>query len=189
MLACLRAIGVVDARGRMLAEAPGVTADLGGDHGYVLVPAAETVLGEDLVVSQSEIRQLQLAKGAIRAGIDSLLARQGIGPGEVTEILVAGNFGAHIDPEAALAIGLLPPVPADRVRRIGNAAATGAAMMLLSTVEREAAARLARAILHVELAREPGFMQRFARAQWFPEPSSAESCKPAEGGNRPGDDG
>jgi uncharacterized 2Fe-2S/4Fe-4S cluster protein (DUF4445 family) len=169
LLARLLETGTVDARGRLQADAPGVLVDPGGERRYVLAHAEETSIGQDISVTQPEIRQLQLAKGAIRAGIDSLLSRRGVEPGSVDEILVAGNFGAHIDPAAALAIGLLPPVPAARVRRVGNAAQTGAAMMLLSVDERRAAAGLARAIVHVELAREPGFTRRFALAQWFAE--------------------
>ena len=172
LLACLRATGTVDARGRLSAQARGVIPDPGGDHRYVIVPAGDTALGVDLTVSQAEIRQLQLAKGAIRAGIDTLLSLQGIDVEKVVEILMAGDFGSHLDTDNALRIGLLPPVDPRRVRRIGNAAGTGAAMMLLSNAERSHAATLARAIRHVELAREPGFLRRFARAQWFTEPQA-----------------
>src|SRR5208283_4112243 len=111
----------------------------------------------------------QLAKGAIRAGIDTLLADRGLAADRIDEVLVAGAFGSHLSVESMLAIGLLPPVPADRVRRIGNAAGTGAGMVLLSDRERRAADDLAASIRYMELSRQPGFMKRFARSQWFPE--------------------
>ena len=88
----------------------------------MLAAAAQTALGADLTISQTEVRAIQLAKGAIRAGIDTLLAERGIDPGRIDRILIAGAFGSHIDVDSALRIGLLPPVSRDRIRQIGNAA-------------------------------------------------------------------
>jgi uncharacterized 2Fe-2S/4Fe-4S cluster protein (DUF4445 family) len=169
LVASLRRSGAVSRTGRLSREAPGVQAAADGDHRYVLVPSGQTALGEDLTISQTEIRAIQLAKGAIRAGIDTLLAGQGIPTERVEEIFVAGAFGSHLSVASMLDIGLLPPVPAERVRRIGNAAGTGAAMMLCSQRERRAAEALSERIEYIELARQPGFMKRFARSQWFPE--------------------
>jgi uncharacterized 2Fe-2S/4Fe-4S cluster protein (DUF4445 family) len=169
LLAWLRRTGTITGTGRLSAGAPGVVPSADGDHLFVIAAAAETALETDVTISQMEIRAIQLAKGAIRAGIDTLLADRGLGPDRIEEILVAGAFGSHLSVESMLEIGMLPPVPADRVRRIGNAAGTGAGMMLLSATERRAAADLAERIRYVELAQQPGFMKRFARSQWFPE--------------------
>jgi uncharacterized 2Fe-2S/4Fe-4S cluster protein (DUF4445 family) len=169
LLAGMHRLGVINNSGRIQVGVPGVLSDSGGDHRFVLAAAAQTALGADLTISQTEVRAIQLAKGAIRAGIDTLLAEHGIDPGQIDRILIAGAFGSHIDVDSALRIGLLPPVSRDRIRQIGNAAGSGAGLMLLSEEKRQTAARLSRAIGYRELAREAGFLRRFARSQWFPE--------------------
>jgi uncharacterized 2Fe-2S/4Fe-4S cluster protein (DUF4445 family) len=168
-LCCLRRVGALNATGRLQAGAPRVIEDPAGDHRYVLAPAARTTLGEALTISQTDIRSLQLAKGAIRAGIDTLLSLKGLDPGSVEELLIAGTFGNHLGIESSLDIGLLPRVPRQRIRQVGNTAGVGAGLMLLSTEERETAAALARSIGHVELSLDERFRRRFARSQWFPE--------------------
>ena len=171
LVACLFRTGAMSRTGRLSADARGVRPSPDGDHLFVLAPAEQTALGTDLTISQSEIRSIQLAKGAIRAGIDTLMSERGIHPRDIEEVFVAGTFGSHLSVRSMLDTGLLPPVSQERVRRIGNAAGTGAAMMLLSDAERDAAGRLSERIRYVELARRPGFMARFARAQWFAEAS------------------
>ena len=169
LLAGMHRLGVINNSGRIQVGVPGVLSDSGGDHRFVLAAAARTALGADLTISQTEVRAIQLAKGAIRAGIDTLLAERGIDPGQIDRILIAGAFGSHIDVDSALRIGLLPPVSRDRIRQVGNAAGSGAGLMLLSEEKRQTAAGLSRAIGYRELAREAGFLRRFARSQWFPE--------------------
>jgi uncharacterized 2Fe-2S/4Fe-4S cluster protein (DUF4445 family) len=132
LLAGMHRLGVINNSGRIQVGVPGVLSDSGGDHRFVLAAAAQTALGADLTISQTEVRAIQLAKGAIRAGIDTLLAEHGIDPGQIDRILIAGAFGSHIDVDSALRIGLLPPVSRDRIRQIGNAAGSGAGLMLLS---------------------------------------------------------
>jgi uncharacterized 2Fe-2S/4Fe-4S cluster protein (DUF4445 family) len=132
------------------------------------VTSRDTALDADLTISQSEVRALQLAKGAIRAGIDTLLAEHGLDAKHVDEISIAGAFGSHLAVESALRIGLLPPVPRDRIHQIGNAAGNGACLMLLSENERRAGVELSASIRYRELARQEGFLRLFARSQWFP---------------------
>ena len=168
-LACLLKSGAVNHTGRLQAGFAGVIPAEDGDHRYVLAREEDTALGQDLTISQMEIRALQLAKGAIRAGIDTLLSLHGLAAENLDEILIAGTFGNHLHIESTLAIGLLPSIPLDRIRQIGNAAGTGASLMLLSLDERRSAAALARKITHVELSLQDGFRTRFARSQWFPQ--------------------
>lgn len=108
-------------------------------------------------LTQQDIRQLQLAKGAIRAGAEILLAERGIGPGDLEEVLLAGTFGNYVDAGSALAIGLLPPVKAERVKPVGNAAAAGAQLALLSAEARRAVEAGAARVTHVSLAARPDF--------------------------------
>jgi uncharacterized 2Fe-2S/4Fe-4S cluster protein (DUF4445 family) len=168
-LACLLKLGVVNHTGRMQAEVAGVQAAEDGDHCYVLAREKDTALGQDLTISQMEIRALQLAKGAIRAGIDTLLSVHGLDAESLDEILIAGTFGNHLNVRSMVDIGLLPRLPIERISQIGNAAGTGASLMLLSMDERRSAAELARKITHVELSQQDGFRSRFARCQWFPQ--------------------
>ena len=131
-------------------------------------PRDATGLGEDLTISQHDVRAIQLAKGAIRGGLATLLAEHGLSEADLDELLVAGAFGNHIGVEAAQAIGLYPAIPRERIRQIGNAAGTGAGLMLLSTRERQDAEELSEQIRYLELARHKRFIRLFADGQRFP---------------------
>ena len=117
-----------------------------------------------MVLTQKDIREFQLAKGAIGAGIQLLLQKSGIKATDLDSVLLAGAFGNYIRPRSAVAVGLLPNVPLDRIHFVGNAAASGAEMMLLSTECRERSAVLADRIEYVENAHEPQFGEVFADA-------------------------
>jgi len=118
-------------------------------------------------LSQKDIRQMQLAKGAIRAGIKLLQQKIGLEDSGIKRILLAGAFGNYISRRSALRIGLLPAVEAERIRFVGNAAAAGAQMILLSRQCRDQARELARKIEYVEIAHEPDFQMVFAESMSF----------------------
>ena len=119
---------------------------------------------------QRDIRELQLAAGAIRAGIEVLMLRAGITPDDLGEVLLAGAFGNFIRRNHAQRIGLLPAVPHERIRFIGNAASMGAKMALLSTAERLRADSLRERAEHIDLSADPEFQMAFGMAMMFPEP-------------------
>ena len=167
-LACMAQAGIFNASGRIQAGKPGVSEGSDGDRRFTLAPAHATGLGEDLTISQHDVRAIQLAKGAIRGGIATLLAEHGLTVDDLDELLVAGAFGNHIEVESAQAIGLYPAIPRERIRQIGNAAGTGAGLMLLSTVERQDAEELSEQIHYLELARHKRFIRLFAEGQRFP---------------------
>jgi uncharacterized 2Fe-2S/4Fe-4S cluster protein (DUF4445 family) len=121
-----------------------------------------------VALTQADVRQVQLAKAAIRSGIEILLHKTGLAAHDVTRVLMAGAFGNTIRPQGAMRIGLLPDLPLDRVVSIGNAACAGAEMILLNKHCREAAGRLARSIEHVEIALDMDFEQTYAAAMAFP---------------------
>ncbi len=123
-----------------------------------------------VILAQRDIRELQLAKGAIRAGIDILLDELGIDISQVEEIWLAGAFGNYIDPANAQTIGLLPPYPQERISPVGNAAGEGAKMALLSQSARREASRIARTVRFIELASRPDFQETFVEALVFPPP-------------------
>ncbi|MHC4132664.1 MAG: ASKHA domain-containing protein [Planctomycetota bacterium] len=118
-------------------------------------------------VSQNDIRQIQLAKAAIRTGIQLLQQKLGIKDNEIKQIYLAGAFGNYIKIESALRIGLLPDIPEQAFHFIGNAAASGAQMMLLSSEYRKKAQKLARKIEYVEIAYEKSFETLFAKYMAF----------------------
>ena len=140
---------------------------------FVLVWDADAGRGEDVTLTQGDIRQLQLAKSAIWSGIVLLQRVMGIGDDDLAELMLCGGFGNYIDTGSAVAIRLLPNVPLDRIAYVGNAAHLGAQMALLSERERERAGELARRIEHVALAARPDFQDIFIDGMSFEAPRPA----------------
>jgi uncharacterized 2Fe-2S/4Fe-4S cluster protein (DUF4445 family) len=164
----LHRTGRLNARGRLQSEAAGVRLGRDGLE-FPLARAHQTGTGKDIVVTQGDIDEIQLAKGAIAAGVRVLLQATDTGPGTVEEVIVAGAFGSYLNLNSALDIGLLPRFPKARYRQVGNAAGAGARAALLSVSERERARRIADRVRYVELTTFPGFQRLFARSMQFPQ--------------------
>ncbi len=159
----LRRVGAINARGRLQPGAPGVRR--GGDGlEFLLVPAAASGTSEDITISQHDIDEIQMAKGAIQAGIAVLLEATGTALEDLEEVVLAGAFGCYLNLESAMATGLLPRLPAGRFRQVGNAAGDGARQILASCAARTRALAIARRIDYIELTIYPGFRRHFARA-------------------------
>ncbi|WP_242826077.1 ASKHA domain-containing protein [Desulfurispora thermophila] len=161
--------GVISASGRLDTGHPRVrwssdrkTAE------YVLVPAGENGAGRDIVVTQKDISEIQLAKAAIAAGIQVLLAQTGLQYTDIDRVVVAGAFGTHLQLESAIAIGMLPHLPLQRYQQVGNAAGAGARMILLSAAERRRAVEIARNIKYIELAARAEFNSIYLSQIRFP---------------------
>jgi len=162
--------GLMNRRGK-LAEGLGMTLD----HDlpvFVLVPAEQSGTGQDIVLTQKDIGEIQLAKGAIRTGMQVLLEQAGLDDGDLDEIILAGAFGTYLHPASAMGAGLLPPVPLGRVRQIGNAAGVGARLALVSRRERARAVEIAHRVQYVELMTQQNFGARFASNMYFPRPEN-----------------
>ena len=138
----------------------------GGQPAFCLHRAAN-VSERDVVLTQADIRQVQLAKAAIRAGTKLLQKKIGLEDCDIKHILLAGAFGNYIRRESALRVGLLPDVPPERIVFVGNAASSGAQMLLLSRRFRALAGKLARKIQYVEIAHQPDFQAVFADSMAF----------------------
>ncbi|MFA5392908.1 MAG: ASKHA domain-containing protein [Candidatus Ratteibacteria bacterium] len=136
-----------------------------GERRFVLAPKT------NIAIFQKDIRQLQLAKAAIAAGIQILLAKIPVSLAELDEILLAGAFGSYINPEAALRLGLLPSVPLEKIRFVGNTALTGSKMMLLSQDMKDEAENIPVVCRYVELFHEKNFMDFFVENLSFPNPN------------------
>jgi uncharacterized 2Fe-2S/4Fe-4S cluster protein (DUF4445 family) len=167
-VAQMRLAGVLDERGGFRHNAHVRVRD--GERGaeFLLVPAAESGTGQDIVLTRTDVGQIQLAKGAICAGINVLLDEAQIRAEELDEVIVAGAFGTYIDTESAIAIGLLPSLCRDRFRQVGNAAGMGAKRVLVSQAERRRARRLACELEYLELTNDPRFSIQFAEAMFIP---------------------
>ena len=126
-------------------------------------------LAGEVYLLPEDIRSVQLAKGAIAAGIDTLLETAGIRPEDVDQFLIAGGFGSHLDTESAASIGLFPKIFASRAVVLGNVALTGAARMLLDRREQERGGELARLARHVDLGGNPEFNRHFIDRMLFAE--------------------
>lgn len=157
-----RTAGIVDERGRLSRTHPLVTRS-GGEPACVLVPAARTAHGRDIVLTRSDIGEIQLAKAAIRAGIELLLAAADADAGALEEVVVAGAFGTYLNVTSAVAAGLLPRLPPERYRQIGNAAGLGARQLLISRQRRTLADQIARRVRYVELTTHPDFADTFTQ--------------------------
>lgn len=121
----------------------------------------ELYLNKKVYINQRDIRQIQLAKAAIQAGIKLLLKKMDIQACDIEHVLLAGAFGNYIRKESALEIGLLPAIAPEKIQFIGNAAASGAQMILLSTENRLKAKQLATKIQYIELANSSDFQDVF----------------------------
>lgn len=141
------------------------TAEEGSE--FVLVWKENTATGEEIVLTQRDIRELQLAKGAMRAGIEILMKEMGIEKTHLDRVFLAGAFGNYVKKESALGIGLLPPLPINKISAIGNAAGVGAEIALLSASERKRATVLADRAEHIELSTRMDFQAEFINAMAF----------------------
>jgi uncharacterized 2Fe-2S/4Fe-4S cluster protein (DUF4445 family) len=170
--------GIVDESGRILSK-PDIAEDVpahlsarvistNGETQFLLVDARDSASKEPIYLWQRDVREVQLATGAIRAGINILLRRAGLTPEDLGQVLLAGAFGNFIRRNNARRIGLLPQIPCDRIRFIGNAASLGAKLALLSVHERERARELQKKAEHIDLSLDPEFQMEFGMAMMFP---------------------
>ncbi len=137
-----------------------------GQPEFVIAWKEETSIGRDVVVTQRDVRQIQLAKGALYCGCKLLMRRLGIERPD--RVKIAGAFGTHVDHEKALVMGLIPDCGPERIVSIGNAAGDGARAALLDCRRRKEAERIAATVEYVELTLEPGFQKEFLDAMAIP---------------------
>lgn len=163
VVAELRAAGVIGPTGRMQQSDPRVVPWEGGGA-FRLVEKAKTGNGHDLLVTRRDVNEIQLAKGAIRAGVDVLLAEAGLTHEDLGAFIVAGAFGTYLDLKSAMSIGMFPPLPLQRFKQVGNAAGTGARQMLISATRRREAEAIVDRVRYIELTAHPNFSDVYMSA-------------------------
>jgi uncharacterized 2Fe-2S/4Fe-4S cluster protein (DUF4445 family) len=153
-IACLRHLDVIDANGRMQ-----------GCAEYVLAESAESGTGHAITITRKDVREIQLVKASIATGLEFLMERSGAGYDDIDRFFVAGAFGNYLDIDNSRSIGLLPDLPPERFRPIGDAALKGAYLALTGSQRALDRARdIAFSTSHVELAGDPEFQPRFIDA-------------------------
>jgi uncharacterized 2Fe-2S/4Fe-4S cluster protein (DUF4445 family) len=165
LVASLKRAGLIDSRGRLQLAHPSIRERNS---------TREFVLGDDgmpsalpLVFTQSDLRAVQLAKGAIRTGLDILLGDAGMTARDLDRIVIAGAFGRFVDIEDAFTIGLLPEIPRDRVEQVGNSAGAGVCRLVACARARREVDDLAKRIRYIELATQPSFQKMFVARSWL----------------------
>jgi uncharacterized 2Fe-2S/4Fe-4S cluster protein (DUF4445 family) len=170
----LLAAGLVTADGRLLNQQESAGSPYSGRlseesyNQFLLTEEPSSIGSRPVVITQKDIREVQLAKGAMLAGVRILLDFLGLGTEDVREVLLAGAFGNYVQPQSAVGIGLLPTFPRAKIRQVGNAAGSGAQMALLSKMAFKDAMRIADRIEYIDLAIAPDFQQQFVKSMAFP---------------------
>ncbi len=166
--------GVIESDGRFREDAGARSARVrfnGRTGEYVLAEPHLSASGAPIVVTQNDVRSIQLAKAALYAGVKLLMNRLGVT--RVDRVVLAGAFGTYINPLHAMVLGLIPDCDLKRVVAVGNAAGDGARIALLNREQRAEAARLAHWVEHVQIAQAPAFQDEFVAAMALPHASDA----------------
>ncbi|MGB2896412.1 MAG: ASKHA domain-containing protein [Anaerolineales bacterium] len=171
-MAQLYLAGVIDKQGH-IRDHPRVRT-VGGIREFILVDQSDLPHGlnaeaskHTISITQQDVRQLQLAKGAMHTGIELLLDANELRMEDIDQVIVAGAFGTYIDIASAITIGMLPELPLDRFRQVGNAAGMGAKIALISRTKRTEARTLAERTGYLELATHPQFHTTFAQSMFI----------------------
>jgi uncharacterized 2Fe-2S/4Fe-4S cluster protein (DUF4445 family) len=162
----MRRTGIINENGGIQSTSPRVYRD--DDFGLSYLMVEGSAASRKISFTQKDVRQVQLAKAAIHAGITILLQEAGITASDIDSVMLAGAFGSYIKPESALRIGLLPPVKRDQITQVGNAAGEGAKALLISSEAREVANDFVSKVKYIELASHNDFQPIFIESTNFP---------------------
>lgn len=177
LVAVLLELGIIDSEGLICSPQAEIAGSLGsrvigdgsGVNSFLVASTEESYSGKPIYLTQRDVRELQLAKGAIAAGIRILTDEMGIGMQDIGHVYLAGALGNYVNPDSAMRIGLIPDVERARISSLGNAASSGASMVLLSRSYWQMANRLGHFIEHVELSSRLDFNEYFVEQIDFPE--------------------
>jgi len=161
--------GVIDQQGKFNRELDHPRIREGADRWeYVLAWGRDSMTGEDVVITEVDLDNLMRAKGAMYAGYQTLLESVGLGFGDLDRIILAGNFGAYIDLERAIRIGLLPDIERERFYYLGNASLLGCQISLLDHHRFRGRVEVRKLMTNIELSESPDFMNHYVAALFLP---------------------
>jgi uncharacterized 2Fe-2S/4Fe-4S cluster protein (DUF4445 family) len=168
LVAGLYETGFIDRSGNLLPGATDRIRERDGALEFVLVPRARSETGKDLIITQADLDNLLSAKAAIYAGAQVLAKSIGLDFNEIETIYIAGGFGNYLDREKAISIGLIPDLPLEKVRFVGNTAILGARLALLSDEIWNEIERIAQSITYYDLISYPYYYDEFLAAKFIP---------------------
>ncbi len=175
LVAVLLQVGIIDSEGLIIPPKYRVGEPLrasvinrNGVNDFLVATSEQSYDNSPIYLTQRDVRELQLAKAAIAAGIAALVSEMGITVGDIDRVYLAGALGNYVNPYSAMRIGLLPRVNPDIITSLGNAASTGASMALLSKSYWQMAEDLSDSIEHIELSSRLDFNEYFIEHMDFP---------------------
>jgi uncharacterized 2Fe-2S/4Fe-4S cluster protein (DUF4445 family) len=176
LVAMLLQLGIIDSEGLLRSPQEKTAGSLNsriinrsGVSAFLIASSEESYGHRPIYLTQKDVRELQLAKAAIASGVKTLMDEMGVRTEDIRRVYLAGALGNYINPHSAVRIGVLPRIDPEIVASLGNAASTGAAMVLLSKNYWQLANELADFIEHVELSSHPHFNQYFIENMDFPK--------------------
>ena len=169
VIAELLKTGLVDRSGRFVKGLVNERVrDQGEEAAYVLVKADETPMDEDIIFTESDLKNLIYSKGAVYAGFTTLLSEAGMDFSMVDRMIITGGFGQYLNIEKAVTIGLLPDIDRSKIAYMGNSSIVGAYMALLSTRYRQEAREICNSMTYVDFTNNPRYMDEFTSALFLP---------------------
>jgi uncharacterized 2Fe-2S/4Fe-4S cluster protein (DUF4445 family) len=159
---------VINARGKIVREGERISRDPWGIAAYTAAFGRETEHGRDIAITETDIDSFIRAKGAIFSAIKTMLAVVDFDIDVIAKVYIAGGIGSGINVERAIRIGMLPNLPVEKYRYIGNTSLTGAYAMANSRLAAEKVAEIGRGITYLELSSYPGYMDEFIAACFLP---------------------
>jgi uncharacterized 2Fe-2S/4Fe-4S cluster protein (DUF4445 family) len=165
----LLSVGIIDRSGRFAADLKHARVRKVRDEwAYVLASAEQTPAGEDIVFTESDLKNLVYSKGAIYAGFTTLLKEAGLDFSGVERVLISGGFGQYLDIEKAVRIGLLPDIDRAKFRYLGNSSVAGAYLALVSESHRREARDICHNMTYIDFSSNPRYMDEFTSALFLP---------------------
>jgi len=169
LLAELLRACVIDRTGRINMGIRNDRVRMGAHHPeFVVAWKEETGIGKDIVITENDVKSLIMSKASILAASFILMKEAGIGRDAVRNIYFSGAFGNYLTKENAILVGLVPEIPVERIRNIGNGAVEGANIALINRRMRKRLDEIARTVAYIELNAEPAFMDEYTRASFLP---------------------
>lgn len=159
-------LSILDYRGVFVGHHPNLVRMNGNNH-FILASQSDSGNKREVAVNRKDINEIQLAKGAIRAGVETLLLEAGILADQIDQFVIAGAFGTYLDLHSAINIGMFPDIARDKYKQIGNAAGLGAIKMLVSARLRKQSIEIARNVEYIELTTHPKFVSVYMMALSF----------------------